>query len=96
MLPRLSGYELCRKLRAKGVNTPILMLTARGKEADRVVGLDLGADDYVTKPFSVRELMARERVLLRRTATGSDLPNELEFDDERVNFARYEAARANW
>jgi len=94
MLPRLSGYELCRKLRAEGVNTPILMLTARGEEADRVLGLDLGADDYVTKPFSVRELMARVRALLRRTATGSGLPDELEFDDVRVNFARYEATRA--
>ncbi len=94
MLPRLSGYELCRKLRAEGVNTPILMLTARGEEADRVLGLDLGADDYVTKPFSVRELMARVRALLRRTATGSGLPNELEFDDVRVDFARYEATRA--
>jgi len=94
MLPRLSGYELCRKLRAEGVNTPILMLTARGEEADRVLGLDLGADDYVTKPFSVRELMARVRALLRRTATGSGLPNELEFADVRVDFARYEATRA--
>jgi DNA-binding response OmpR family regulator len=93
MLPRLSGYELCRKLRAEGVNTPILMLTARGEEADRVLGLDLGADDYVTKPFSVRELMARVRALLRRTATGSGLPNELEFADVRVDFARYEATR---
>jgi DNA-binding response OmpR family regulator len=94
MLPRLSGYELCRKLRAEGVNTPILMLTARGEEADRVLGLDLGADDYVTKPFSVRELMARVRALLRRTASGSGLPNELEFDDVRVDFTRYEATRS--
>ncbi len=94
MLPRLSGYELCRKLRAEGVNTPILMLTARGEEADHVLGLDLGADDYVTKPFSVRELMARVRALLRRTATATGLPDELEFDDVRVNFARYEATRA--
>jgi DNA-binding response OmpR family regulator len=94
MLPRLSGYELCRKLRAEGVNTPILMLTARGEEADRVLGLDLGADDYVTKPFSVRELMARVRALLRRTASGVGLPNDLEFDDVRVDFARYEATRA--
>ncbi len=81
MLPRLSGYELCRKLRAEGVHTPILMLTARGEEADGVLGLDLGADDYVTKPFSVRELMARVRALLRRSAHGADLPNELEFGE---------------
>ena len=66
MLPRMSGYELCRKLRAEGLMTPIVMLTARGDEADRVVGLDLGADDYITKPFSVRELLARIRAVLRR------------------------------
>ena len=94
MLPRFSGYELCRKLRAEGVHTPILMLTARGEEADRVLGLDLGADDYVTKPFSVRELMARVRALLRRSAPGADLPNEIEFGDVRVDFVRYEAFRA--
>jgi DNA-binding response OmpR family regulator len=93
MLPRLSGYELCRKLRAEGVHTPILMLTARGEEADRVLGLDLGADDYVTKPFSVRELMARVRALLRRSAHDEVLPNALEFGDVRVDFTRYEALR---
>src|SRR5262245_51639863 len=56
MLPRMSGYDVCRRLRAGGVQIPILVLTARGDESDRVIGLDLGADDYVTKPFSVREL----------------------------------------
>jgi len=93
MLPRLSGYELCRKLRAEGLNTPILMLTARGEEADRVLGLDLGADDYVTKPFSIRELMARVRALLRRTTAAADLPGELRFGDVQVDFSRYEASR---
>jgi len=58
MLPRMSGFEFCRKLRGEGIQTPVLMLTARSEEPDRVLGLDLGADDYVTKPFSVRELMA--------------------------------------
>src|SRR5580700_464611 len=72
MLPRMGGLELCRKLRAEGVQTPILMLTARSEEPDRVLGLDLGADDYVTKPFSVRELMARVRALLRRSQSGPD------------------------
>src|SRR5258708_5455727 len=71
MLPRMSGFELCRKLRAEGVHTPILMLTARGEEADRVLRLDLGADDYVTKPFSVRDVMARVRALLPRTPARS-------------------------
>src|SRR5271155_5806036 len=59
MLPRLSGYEGCRRLRAEKIETPILMLTARAEEVDRVLGLDLGADDYVSKPFSVPELLAR-------------------------------------
>jgi DNA-binding response OmpR family regulator len=95
MLPRLSGYELCRKLRSEGVTTPILMLTARGEEADRVLGLDLGADDYVTKPFSIRELLARIRALLRRTRPSSELPDELRFGDVTVDFRSYEAKRGS-
>ena len=67
MLPGMSGYDICRELRARKVATPILMLTAKGQEIDKVVGLDLGADDYVTKPFGVRELLARIHALLRRT-----------------------------
>ena len=66
MLPGLSGYDICKQLRAKKIGTPILMLTAKGQEIDKVVGLDLGADDYVTKPFGVRELLARIHALLRR------------------------------
>jgi len=93
MLPRMSGLELCRKLRAEGVQTPILMLTARSEESDRVIGLDLGADDYVTKPFSVRELMARVRALLRRAHGAPDLPNDLRFGDVEVDFRRYVALR---
>jgi DNA-binding response OmpR family regulator len=93
MMPRLGGLELCRRLRAKGVQTPILMLTAKSEEADRVTGLDVGADDYVTKPFSVRELMARVRALLRRTQVQEDLPNELSFGEVVVDFRRYEALR---
>ncbi|MFO1515275.1 MAG: response regulator transcription factor, partial [Verrucomicrobiota bacterium] len=68
MLPGASGYDVCRQLRAKSMKTPILMLTAKGQEIDKVVGLDLGADDYVTKPFGVRELLARINALLRRGA----------------------------
>ena len=67
MLPGLSGYDICKQLRSKKIATPILMLTAKGQEIDKVVGLDLGADDYVTKPFGVRELLARIHALLRRT-----------------------------
>jgi DNA-binding response OmpR family regulator len=69
MLPGLNGYDICRQLRSKKIATPILMLTAKGQELDKVVGLDLGADDYVTKPFGVRELLARIHALLRRGGT---------------------------
>ena len=93
MLPKLSGYELCRKLRSEGLTTPILMLTARGEEADRVLGLDLGADDYVTKPFSVRELLARIRALLRRAHPPRPLPDEVRFGDVVVDFRSYEAKK---
>jgi DNA-binding response OmpR family regulator len=86
MLPRMSGYEFCRKLRGEGIQTPILMLTARSEEPDRVLGLDLGADDYVTKPFSVRELMARIRALLRRSQPRAEMPDDLRFDDVEIDF----------
>jgi two-component system, OmpR family, alkaline phosphatase synthesis response regulator PhoP len=71
MLPGLSGYDVCKQLRAKRVATPVLMLTAKGQEMDKVIGLDLGADDYVTKPFGVRELVARIHALLRRGQSAS-------------------------
>lgn len=71
MLPGASGYDICKQLRAKKVSTPVLMLTAKGQEIDKVIGLDLGADDYVTKPFGVRELLARIQALLRRTGAGA-------------------------
>src|SRR5213594_4395229 len=67
MLPGANGYEVCKQLRAKDIPVPILMLTAKGQEMDKVIGLDSGADDYVTKPFGVRELVARINALLRRT-----------------------------
>jgi len=96
MLPRMSGFELSRRLRAEGVQIPILMLTARGEEDDRIAGLDFGADDYVSKPFSVRELSARVRALLRRAAASSGTPavrEELRFDDVRIDFRSYKAWR---
>ena len=71
MLPGASGYDICKQLRAKKIATPILMLTAKGQEIDKVIGLDLGADDYVTKPFGVRELLARIQALLRRSGGGA-------------------------
>src|SRR5665213_2298046 len=71
MLPGASGYDICKQIRAKKISTPILMLTAKGQEIDKVVGLDLGADDYVTKPFGVRELLARIQALLRRSGSSA-------------------------
>lgn len=81
MLPGLSGYDICKQLRARKVATPILMLTAKGQELDKVVGLDLGADDYVTKPFGVRELLARIHALLRRATppSASGTPGQAAF-----------------
>jgi len=72
MLPGASGYDICKQLRARKISTPILMLTAKSQEIDKVIGLDLGADDYVTKPFGVRELLARVQALLRRTGKTAD------------------------
>ncbi len=82
MLPGLSGYEICKQLRAKKITVPILMLTAKGQEIDKVVGLELGADDYVTKPFGVRELLARIHALLRRAhvaegSAGTEAPFQI-------------------
>jgi DNA-binding response OmpR family regulator len=93
MLPRMSGLELCRKLRREDAQVPVLVLTARGEEADRVLGLDSGADDYVIKPFSVPELMARIRALLRRSTSASALPATLRFGDVAIDFRRYAAER---
>jgi len=93
MLPTLSGYEICQKLRDEGDPVLILMLTARGEEADRILGLDLGADDYVAKPFSVRELKARVRALLRRSDAQSAPPDTLSFGDVVVDFPQYDARK---
>jgi DNA-binding response OmpR family regulator len=96
MLPLVGGCEVCRKARAEGENVPILMLTARGDEADKVHGLNLGADDYMTKPFSVRELLARVQALFRRasSARSGALPDGLRFHDVAVDFRRFEATKA--
>jgi DNA-binding response OmpR family regulator len=93
MLPRLSGYEVCRRIRTEGSTVPILMLTARSDEADRILGLDLGADDYVTKPFSVGEVLARVRALLRRANPARPSLQELRCGDLVVDFRRYEASK---
>ena len=83
-MPGRSGWDVCRKLRQRGLDVPIIMLTARGEEADRVRGLELGADDYVTKPFSLRELLARVRAVLRRPGPRRKF-EELAFGDVRVH-----------
>jgi len=95
MLPGISGFEVCRRVRRTDRRLPILMLTARSEEVDKVMGLDLGADDYLTKPFSVSELLARVRALLRRAQSvdESPLPETLEFGDVRLDFVRYVATR---
>jgi DNA-binding response OmpR family regulator len=95
MLPKMSGYEVCRKVREEGITVPILMLTARGEEMDRVLGLDLGADDYVTKPFSLLELLARIRAIFRRIqqSKSGELPELLKLGDVVVDFKRFETLK---
>jgi len=94
MLPKKDGFAVCRALRAGGIRIPIIVLTARAHEADKVLGLELGADDYITKPFSSRELMARVRAVLRRVADAAPGPAPLKRGDLVVDFNRYEAHRA--
>jgi len=91
MLPHKDGFDVCRDLRRARVRTPILMLTAKTQEAEKILGLELGADDYVTKPYSPRELRARIKALLRRAA--DELPEVFRFGDVEVDFARYEVRR---
>jgi two-component system OmpR family response regulator len=94
MLPEMSGFEVCRILR-KEMDIPIIMLTARDDEIDKVTGLDLGADDYMTKPFSIRELMARVRALLRRTETKPIIPETVaKFGDLEIDTSHHLITRA--
>jgi two-component system alkaline phosphatase synthesis response regulator PhoP len=93
MLPAMSGLEVCKALRSEGFEAPIVMLTARGQEIDKVVGLELGADDYVTKPFSIRELLARVRAILRRTEGGKKRLARYHFSDIDLDFEIYRAKK---
>ena len=93
MLPGMSGLDVCRELRRRNFDAPIIMLTARAEEVDRVVGLEIGADDYVTKPFGIRELLARIRVRLRRRGGSADPDAMLRFGDVEVDFDKQEARR---
>ena len=93
MLPKKSGLDVCRELRKSGNNTPIIMLTARGQEIDKIVGLKIGADDYITKPFSFMELLARLEAVMRRTRR--ELRSDrVEFGDVTADFLTYEATKA--
>jgi two-component system alkaline phosphatase synthesis response regulator PhoP len=99
MLPGMSGLEICKRIRDEGMKIPVIMLTAKAEENDKVFGLELGADDYMTKPFSVRELIARVKAHLRReafaTAAGAGaLPDEFKFGDIVVNLKRHEVTKA--
>ncbi len=93
MLPGRDGFSVCREARAAGVRTPIIMLTAKGQEVDKVVGLELGADDYVTKPFSPRELLARIKAVLRRVQDDSKEGKVYRFGDVIVDTGKFEVTR---
>ena len=93
MLPGKDGFDVCRELRRSGVRTPIILLTAKTHDAEKVMGLDLGADDYVTKPFNPHELRARIRAVLRRGAAADGGPDTCRFGDTIVDFSRAEVTR---
>ena len=93
MLPKKDGYDVCKELRAKGMDTPIIMLTAKGQEVDKVLGLELGADDYVTKPFSIREVLARIKAVLRRKGSRPQKLESYSFGNVRVDFRKSFAVR---
>jgi DNA-binding response OmpR family regulator len=93
MMPGMSGFEVCRELRRRGSDAPIILLTARGEEIDRVLGLEIGADDYLTKPFSVRELMARVRLRLRRRPPAESSHARYRFGDVEIDFDKLRVAR---
>src|SRR5260221_182307 len=94
MLPRMNGFDVCKELRKRGVDTPVIMLTAKGQVVDKVVGLKLGADDYVTKPFEMVELLARIEAKLRRAPLMAHPSEGYQFGDVRVDFRRAEGTRA--
>ncbi|MGI9542917.1 MAG: response regulator transcription factor [Cyclobacteriaceae bacterium] len=94
MLPQLSGYDICKRMREKGIPTPVIILTAKGEEIDKVLGLELGADDYITKPFSLRELLARIKAILRRTGReAANNQQEISIGKLDLNFATFSATR---
>ena len=93
MLPKISGEQLCTKWRQQGLQTPIIMVTAKGQEKERIAGLDIGADDYITKPFSLEELLARINAVLRRTVVGRTVGKTFKFGDLEIDVAALKAKR---
>jgi DNA-binding response OmpR family regulator len=94
MLPEMDGLEVCQKLRQKNIGIPVIMLTAKGGEIDKVVGLEIGADDYMTKPFSIRELLARIKARLRHSEKeGKPVPEVYSIGDIEIDFARFKIKR---
>lgn len=91
MLPGINGYEICRRLKKEKPELPIIMITARGSEMDKVGGLDLGADDYLTKPFSIPELLARIRAILRRSTPDQNEIEKYSFGEITLNFKKFQA-----
>ncbi len=95
MLPKMSGLDVCRKLRTEGADMPIIMLTARSQEVDTVVGLEVGADDYVTKPFSIKELLARVRAHLRRASNKVSEVDQYSFGNVELSFKKHQATKSS-
>lgn len=97
MMPKKSGFDVCKEVRKSGITTPVILLTAKGEEIDKVVGLELGADDYVTKPFSLRELLARVKAILRRgeNLTMNEEEKEVKIGRLQINFSGYKASSKN-
>ncbi len=91
MMPELSGFDVCKQARKKGIMTPIIFLTAKGEEIDKVLGLELGADDYIVKPFSLRELLARVKAVLRRTTSNEQTGSKITIGNITFDFQHYEA-----
>ena len=92
MIPKITGLDVCKKIREKGDDTPVIMLTAKGEEIDKVLGLELGADDYITKPFSLRELLARIKAILRRQVNSDFKGNEfINIGNLKINLHSYDA-----
>jgi two-component system alkaline phosphatase synthesis response regulator PhoP len=93
MLPMMDGYEICKRIRKEGITSPVMMLTVKDEEVDKVLGLELGADDYMTKPFSVKELSARVKALLRRVEDYQNEMNGYRFGDVELDFGKFEAKK---